>query len=151
MSNLKKIDNDSYIQLEKFTYSKKQELIIDVLNCGEKDWVGIYAKNNEPGMSKAIVWKYVNKKEKINFDISSLKEGEYSCYLCQQDGYDVLFKVDFYITEDKNDYQIKKANLKISKKTYSNQVTIKIYPSSKKNLTYFVYWCKDKKKIKRLH
>lgn len=147
MSNLKKIDNDSYIQLEKFTYSKKQELVIDVLNCGEKDWVGIYAKNNEPGMSKAIVWKYVNKKEKINFDISSLKEGEYSCYLCQQDGYDVLFKVDFYITEDESDYQITKANLKINKKTYSNQVTIKIYPSSKKNLTYFVYWCKDKKRL----
>lgn len=64
MSNLKKIDNDSYVQLENFTYSKKQELIMDVLNCGEKDWVGIYAKNNEPGMSKAIVWKYVNKRKK---------------------------------------------------------------------------------------
>lgn len=53
--------------------------------------------------------------------------------------------MNFSITEDESDYQITKANLKISKETCSNQVTIKIHPSSKKNLTYFVYWCKDKK------
>ena len=132
---------DGYMEMRKHIYEKNDIIRVYPHNCKAKDWVGIYAKENEPGYGTSIIWDYVGNKECVEFKVSSLKNiGEYSVFLCANDGYMVLDKDEIKVINDTTDYCINDATYQIENSNGVNQASITVYPSSTKELTYSFYW-----------
>ena len=133
--------NEGYLEIRKTIYQSQGVIKVFPHNCGGNDWVGIYTKEYEPAETTSIVWEYVGNKECIEFKVSSLKgPGDYGVYLCEDGGYMVLDKKDIKVTDDTTNYCINDATYKINNNDGVNQLEVTIYPSSKKELTYSLYW-----------
>ena len=105
----------------KTQYAQGEEILITATGNGN-DWVGIYRKGESPdpgvaGGAYSIRWYYVAKEgntsgsaknifraEYVNRpDLADLPPGDYTVYLCENDGYKVLAKVDITITPREGD------------------------------------------------
>lgn len=138
-----------HIRLDKEEYSLTDSIDVKVYNASETDWVGFYYEFEEPSIINSTSWQYVSNKQTLTFMASSLKEaGEYSIYLCKDGGYEILDVKKIYIkSSDTNDYKIDDASFT---STLDNKVlksSISIKPSVEKQLTYLLYWTKDKKRL----
>ncbi|MBQ3708291.1 MAG: hypothetical protein II889_10330 [Clostridia bacterium] len=71
-------------------------------DAGNKDWVGIYHKDDVPGDNASLAWYYVaeNGNYEKAVDIAAgldLEPGEYKVCLFANDGYDILLTVDLTV------------------------------------------------------
>lgn len=87
--------------LDKTVYRPVEKLTLSVSGATGLDWVGVYAKDVLPGTgSPSLLWGYVgDKSEEYIYINKKLGKGEYTAYLLENDGYNVLDSVDFSIVE----------------------------------------------------
>lgn len=117
---------------DKTTYTEGEDILITATGSGE-DWVGIYKKGEEldpnaDGGVTSIRWYYVAKEgnksgsaknifdsEYVNRnELAGLPAGEYTVYLCENDSYNVLAKVDITVKEDTTVQTVPEAPSKVT-------------------------------------
>ena len=89
----------------------------------QKAWVGLYRKGEVPGGPLSLRWYYVGAHEGQEVNIldsyykgdrsETLRPGDYTVFLCINDGYDVVDSIDFTITEDPNKKPASRDDLKM--------------------------------------
>ena len=100
------------LELDKFSYKEGDDILVTANGSG-KDWVGLYRQGEIPGSGiSSIYWYYVAEDgntplEPVNIldgnfnsdraDAADLPAGDYTMYLCANDGYDVIDSIDFKI------------------------------------------------------
>ena len=135
-----------YIEMGKTTYKTTDTIKVNVYDAGKTDWVGIYGINEEPGWNTSLVWEYVNNKDVLEFSASSLPKNQmfFSVYLCHDGGYNVFDKIDIVVKEDdKTDYGVSEAGVKVSNENGIKKSSIMITPSTDKEVTYELRWAVD--------
>lgn len=88
----------SYVKASASIYPEGNTILVNYkdVNYSNKDWIGIYKKDQIPGGPEALLWNYAaNDSSTIEF--SSLPVGEYIVYILCCDGYDVKAKYDFKV------------------------------------------------------
>ena len=133
------------MEINKRYFYEHETLTVSVKNAKNLDWVGLYPTDKEPSQITSLKYKYVSGNQTVSFPISDFQgTGEYSVYLCHNDGYDTFQKEDIYIrNNDKTNYGVKNASLYINEKGNIKNATISITPSSNKELTYVLHWSVD--------
>ncbi len=98
--------------LDKTVYRAVEKLTLSVVGANGLDWVGVYEKGVLPGTgTPSLLWAYVgDKSEEYIYINSKLGKGEYTAYLLENDGYNVL---------DSNDFTIVEPTLSLERTTYS--------------------------------
>ena len=105
--------DSALLSTDKAAYTEGEAIMITAAGTGN-DWVGIYRKGENPGAAiQSIRWYYVAKdgntsgKAKNIFeseyivrqDLKNLPAGEYTIFLCENDGYTVLAQTGIIINE----------------------------------------------------
>lgn len=96
------------LDLNKSEFEQGEEILVSAYtdgaaaDTGNKDWVGLYHKDDVPGDIGSIAWYYVaeNGNYEKAVDIAaglSLDPGEYKVCLLANDGYDVLLTVELTV------------------------------------------------------
>ena len=89
-------------------YVQGEDIVINYTGTGSKDWIGLYPRGTQPGSSNpSLMWAYSEDgtgsvtfpKDKDGGTVASLTPGEYTAILCRNDGYGVITKVNFTVTE----------------------------------------------------
>lgn len=106
------------LSTDKSEYSMAGPIMVTATGTG-KDWVGLYKKGDVPGSeATSYYYYYVNEHNNEPFNLlegvfqHSLTPGEYTVYLLENDGYNVLSSVDITlthtssITTDKTAYSV---------------------------------------------
>ncbi|WP_165822488.1 DUF4886 domain-containing protein [Paenibacillus montanisoli] len=86
---------------------------ISYTGTSNSDWIGIYPKGVLPGDRESLIWAYTSDYAQpdgaMDFSkmtggtvgkVENLAVGDYTAYLCLNDGYDILAQVDFSVTGD---------------------------------------------------
>lgn len=139
---------NDYINIRKISYFNNEKLKVYIKRKIDNGCIGIYNFNEEVEANTAILLKKVNGKNFIEFNLENLEVGLYYLYYFEEDSFYVYQKIDFYINDDDNNYQIKDAKMTVISNKYSKQISIKIIPSSLKKLTYIFYYAKNYKRLK---
>ena len=105
--------DSALLSTDKAAYTEGEAIMITAAGTGN-DWVGIYKNGETPGAAiQSIRWYYVAKdgntsgKAKNIFeseytvrqDLKNLPAGEYTIFLCENDGYTVLAQTGITINE----------------------------------------------------
>lgn len=136
-----------YIYTDKEAYGKKDKITVFYKNTDALDWVGIYPGTAEPGSMSSLTWQYSVGEGQLTFYASTLKEsGVYGVFLCDNDGYNVLYRVEIEILDDdRTDYGVKDASYSSEKTDGVGHASVTVTPSNAKELTYSVFWSSDGK------
>ena len=94
------------IALSKDSSKPGEEITVAYSGTDSKDWIGIYPKGEAPGPKPALRWCYAeNGSGSVSLIAQSLTDagkpltpGDYTIYLCDNDGYNVLDHKDYSIT-----------------------------------------------------
>ncbi len=92
---------ESTFSLERTTYSVGMSVTAFHTNASGKDWVGLYNKGSVPQSGNpALVWAYVGSEGYTVINLNTkFSTGEYTAYLCANDGYTVIASCDFSVVE----------------------------------------------------
>jgi len=91
--------SDSYIKTAASVYPEKTFILVNYKdeNYSDKDWIGIYKKEDIPGGGhESLEWHYALK-DSSTVTFSDLPIGDYVAYLCCCDGYTVKAKYNFKV------------------------------------------------------
>lgn len=140
----------AYINLDKEVYSLEDDILVNIYNALNSDYVAIYDIDKEPGNGLPYKKTKVSDKTSITYSISDLglESGEYAMYLYQNKSMLVFDRVTFKVSDgDLNDYQISSATFTASNENRIRTSSLTINTSSPKELTYSIYWAKDGKRL----
>lgn len=142
-------ENGPYIRIAATEFESTDTITVEFGNTDTKDWVGIYPQGIAPGTANAIVWKYAEGNGTLLFQVASLQgAGEYTVYLCDNDGYAVLDSIDFTVPDsDMTDYGAKNATVNATVTNGKSEMTVTVTPSTAENLTYTVYWSRQNTRL----
>ncbi len=89
------------LSLDRSSYSIGMTVTAFHTNASGKDWVGLYNKGSVPQSGNpALVWAYVGTEGYTVINLNNkFSTGEYTAYLCADDGYTVLRSCDFSVVE----------------------------------------------------
>ncbi|MDR1692205.1 MAG: hypothetical protein LBR72_02515 [Oscillospiraceae bacterium] len=107
------VDSDT-LATDKTAYTVGEEILVTAVGS-DKDWVGLYVAGEVPSGPESIWWYYVagdgntsgtakplQKAEYSNpsrADLHGIPAGEYTVFLCANDGYEVLSSVNITVSE----------------------------------------------------
>ena len=89
------------LTLDRTTYSSGMPVTAFHTNASGSDWVGLYHKDSVPESGNpALVWAYVGEEGHTVINLNNkFSPGEYTAYLCYNNGYTVLASCDFSFVE----------------------------------------------------
>ena len=143
------IENAPYIKTTSSEFEATDTITVDFANTDTKDWVGIYPQGIAPGTTNALIWKYAEGNGTLQFSAASLQgAGDYTVYLCDNDGYAVLDSVAVTVLDtDKTDYGAKEATVKAAVVNGKSTMSVTVTPSVADKLTYTVYWSRQSTRL----
>lgn len=111
------------VTCDKASYTTNEDIIVNFTgSTATKDWIGVYKSINVPGEVNSIIWDYVNGTDGAITFTSGLSEiGDYTAYLCANDGYDVIASVNFSVVNSTGLVSVD--NSMSSIKTFPNPTT----------------------------
>ncbi|MBQ3094437.1 MAG: metallophosphoesterase [Clostridia bacterium] len=133
------------MRLDRTVYAANDTITVTYSGTDTNDWTGIYPAGLLPGSGQnSLLWQYTVGSGTITFSTASLAAGEYTAYLCDNDGYKVIGRYDFTVrSTDTANYGVKNARLQASVVNGKSSVSVMVTPSSAATLTYRLYWTKD--------
>lgn len=87
-------------------FTEGDEIVFEYSGTSSLDWIGIYSAGTTPGTVSSTLWAYSYDPSEGTISLpadmdggtaSSLEPGNYTAYLCKNDGYEVLAQVDFTV------------------------------------------------------
>ncbi len=105
--------DSALLSTDKMVYTEGEAIMVTAAGTGS-DWVGIYKKGENPGAeAQSIRWYYVaqdgnmsgkaknifESENTLRPDLAALPAGEYTIFLCENDGHKVLAQTDIAIKE----------------------------------------------------
>lgn len=133
------------IRLDRAVYSANDTITVSFGGTDTNDWTGLYPAGLLPGSGQnSLLWQYTVGSGTITFATSSLAAGDYTAYLCDNDGYTVLDRVNFTVRgTDTTDYGAVSATVQASVAGGKSTLAVTVTPSSAATLTYRLYWAKN--------
>lgn len=108
-------DTERTLTTDKTAYTEEEPILATATGEGF-DWVGLYLRTDIPGTQTAIRWYYVARDGNRSGDTKDMRKaentadnrtalldvpaGEYTIYLCENNGYNVLARINVTVTED---------------------------------------------------
>lgn len=137
------------ISCDKLEYCQNETITVSFADTDSKDWVGFYADNAEPGTVNSIVWKYAEGEGALLFAASSVGQmGDYSVFLCDNDGYEILDTVRISILgSDMKNYGAASASVYAEKNNGIISSRVEVTPSCGDKLTYRFFWAKGEQRL----
>lgn len=109
------LDGEPELSVDKKSYNLSEDIVINFKNApgNQKDWIGIYPKDINPGDQASEDWTYINGQSAGQVILNIPTTGEFYAVLLENDGYTELGdRVYFYVgmipnvTTDKEKYDI---------------------------------------------
>lgn len=137
------------IEMNVTSFELSDTITVDFYNTDSKDWIGLYLDGVAPGTINSITWKYAEGNGEVTFNAASLQEpGDYTVYLCDNDGYAVLDRINITVLDnDTTDYGAEKAVVNASAENGKREMTVTVTPSSSEKISYSVYWSQQNTRL----
>ena len=107
--------SEKRLSTDKTIYAEGEDILVTAWGEG-KDWVGIYARGETPGVPASIYWYYVSMdaepgeavsirgtRSNNRAEYASLPGGQYTVFLLLNDGYEIADSVDITVLPPEKD------------------------------------------------
>ncbi|MBQ9414687.1 MAG: metallophosphoesterase [Clostridia bacterium] len=134
------------ITLDRTAYTATDTITVTYSGTDANDWTGLYPYGKLPGGGEnSLKWQYTAGSGAVTFSAADLNgPGEYTAYLCDNDGYTVLSMAPFTILNNETtNYGVTSAAVQAAVTSGKSTLSVTVTPSSAAELTYRFYWAKN--------